>query len=182
MVMLVFIPMIVSRIDTLREPIPERSFDLYSVYGPSPFLAAEEVGEYIRETTKPSERILIIGSEPEILFYSRRRSATRYTIFYPLTGPFQNSELMIEELFNEIKANHPMKIILVYCPTSFITGGKSTEQVKKIFSRIGLILKRSYLEEDFVFTDPDGKILWKKRDMVSVSGLNPLFRIYSRNL
>ncbi len=182
LVMVVLTPMVVSRIDTLRKPISKRSFDLYSVYGPSPFLAAREVGEYLRNTTEPGERILIIGSEPEILFYSGRKSATRYTIFYPLTGSFQNSEIMIEKLFDEIEVNHPMKIILVYCKTSFITGGKSTEKVKRIFSRIGLILKRNFVEEDFVFSNLDGKVLWKKRDQISISGLKPLFRIYSRKL
>jgi len=180
MVVAVLLPMAAARVDSLSMPIEKRSFELYKVYGPPPFAAAAEVGEFVRATTDPGDRILVVGSEPEILFYARRRSATRYTIFYPLTAAVSRSDAMCDELFREIAANPPAKIIRVYCPTSFITGGPSTAKLMSINSRIEAILGKDYVEEDLVFIELDGNVCWKEKDSFTPSGIPPLFHIYRR--
>jgi len=49
-----------------------------AIYGDDPFPEAVAVGRYLREHTPPGARIAILGSEPEIWFYARRRAATPY--------------------------------------------------------------------------------------------------------
>src|SRR5436309_1014927 len=48
------------------------------LYGGNPFPEALEVARYIRERSAPADRIAVLGSEPEIYFYSGRRAATGY--------------------------------------------------------------------------------------------------------
>lgn len=172
------VPMVVCRLSSLADPIEKRSHDLYSIYGPSPFAAAVEVGRSLAATTDPGDLVLIRGSEPEILFYSRRRSATRYTIFYPLTGGFEEGDAMVEELFAEIDRNEPAKVVLVNVPTSFIVGGP---KLPEIFDRVQQIVDRHYVMEATVFTTPEGRTIGcGPGDPPPGPSATPLFRIFSR--
>ena len=49
-----------------------------AVYGLNPFPESLEVARYLREHTSPTERIAVVGSEPQIYIYARRRGATGY--------------------------------------------------------------------------------------------------------
>jgi hypothetical protein len=40
--------------------------------------------------TSPQQRVFIFGAEPEVLFYARRLSATRYIFLFPLYGPYRS--------------------------------------------------------------------------------------------
>jgi len=177
-------PMISDRLSTMALPKEERSFELYKIYGLTPFLAAVEVGEYLKRTTDPDDTLLIVGSEPEILFYANRRSATRFTIFYPLlpiASDTERSDLLCEEFFEEIEANPPRKVVVTRCPSSFITGGKSTEKLNEIFNRLySGLLSKDYVEEDQVYLSSGGDIFWKSRFGANPGKLLLLFQIYSR--
>jgi len=70
---------------------PERYFFRFSpltacraVYGNNPFPEAQVISEYLNQHSSPNARIAVIGSEPEVYFYSRRHSATGYIYTYPL--------------------------------------------------------------------------------------------------
>ena len=54
------------------------------IYKGNPFIESLPVARYIREHSKPDARIAVIGSEPQIYFYSGRHSATGYIYTYPL--------------------------------------------------------------------------------------------------
>src|SRR5262249_22055964 len=58
-----------------------------AVYAVNPFPEAVVLGREIAARTKPGDRIAVLGSEPEILFYAGRRSATGYIYVYPLMEP-----------------------------------------------------------------------------------------------
>lgn len=169
------VPMSYERIASLQMNSRELSFRLYSPYGPSPFAAAQEVGYFVRQNSTPEDRILIVGSEPEVLFYANRKSATRYTIFYPLTGPYDQADEMIDELFDEIKRYPPKMILLVFCRTSFISG---TGRLQLIFSKMHSILQRGYSEVDMVGTDSKGSVFWKNRTPTPLGNVIPLFQIF----
>ena len=53
-------------------------------YGTNPFLESPEIGRYLKAHTTPADRIVVLGSEPQILFYAHRRSATGYVYMYGL--------------------------------------------------------------------------------------------------
>jgi len=54
------------------------------IYGVNPFQEAIQISKYIKENTKEEDQIIVLGSEPEIYFYSNRKSATGYIYMYPL--------------------------------------------------------------------------------------------------
>ena len=58
-----------------------------AIYAEDPFVEAPAVADYIREHSPPNARMAVLGSEPEIYFYSQRHSATGYLYAYPLMEP-----------------------------------------------------------------------------------------------
>jgi 4-amino-4-deoxy-L-arabinose transferase-like glycosyltransferase len=168
------VPMIHARIATAQMTVAERSLWLYGAYGVSPFAAAEEMGQYVKQHSRPDDRILIIGSEPEILFYADRRSATRYTIFYPLTGPYADAEAMTREMLEDIRKYPPKMIIVTYCESSFIGG---MESLQMIMSQIGSVLSHEYSEVDVVGTDMQGRVFWRNATPDFTARAIPLFQI-----
>ncbi len=54
------------------------------IYQANPFPESIRIAEYLRERTRPTDTIAILGSEPQIYFYSHRHSATGYIYTYGL--------------------------------------------------------------------------------------------------
>jgi len=83
------------------------------VYWREPFPEARELGNYIRENSPASAQIAVLGSEPEILFYARRRSASGYLYTYGLTENQKYARVMQREVIQEIEAARPEFLIFV---------------------------------------------------------------------
>ncbi len=90
------------------------------MYRENIFIEAEALGRYLAQHTTPQETILVVGSEPEILFYARRRSATKYIFFYPLTSWLPRSSAMREEFFAELDRGRSRYIVVMTLPSSWI--------------------------------------------------------------
>lgn len=84
-----------------------------NLYGANPFAESPELGSYIRQHTQPADKIAILGSEPQILFYADRKSATGYIYTYSLMELHPYNVKMQQEMIKEIEANQPE--ILVFC-------------------------------------------------------------------
>ena len=54
------------------------------INGTNPFPESVKIGDYIREHSNPDDKIAVLGSEPQIYFYSKRLSATGYIYTYGL--------------------------------------------------------------------------------------------------
>jgi hypothetical protein len=78
-----------------------------AVYERNPFPEAAVVGKYIAEHTAPDARIAVLGSEPEIYFHARRRSATGYLYTFAMTEKQPYAQAMQEELIRQIEASLP---------------------------------------------------------------------------
>jgi hypothetical protein len=89
-------------------------------YGPNPFVEAPEIARYVQANTTPADRIAILGSEPEIYFYSRRKSSTGYIYTYSLMEQQRYSNRMQGEMINEISADHPKYVIFVGVAASWL--------------------------------------------------------------
>ncbi|GFE57827.1 glycosyltransferase family 39 protein [Geobacter sp. AOG1] len=81
-----------------------------ATYGTTPFPAAIEIGRYIKDHTSGTDRIAVLGSEPEIYFYAGRLSATGYIYMYSLMEDQPHAERMQQELIREIEQSKP-----IYC-------------------------------------------------------------------
>jgi hypothetical protein len=83
------------------------------VYGINPFLEAVIISEYLREHSKKSDQIAILGSEPEILFESHRDTCTTYLYTYGLVEKQRLARQMQEEMIDQIESAKPKYILFV---------------------------------------------------------------------
>ena len=100
-----------------------------ATYGLNPFPEALEIARYISGHTTPEDRIAVIGSEPEIYFYARRRSATGYIYTYALMEDHPFARAMQQEMIHEIESVRPKYLIFVNNPWSWLTGPESIPEI-----------------------------------------------------
>lgn len=91
-----------------------------STYGLNPFPESLEISEFIRDNTKKEDRIAVLGSEPQIYFFSGRRSATGYIYMYPLMENHDFALKMQEEMIKEIESARPEILVFVRVGTSWL--------------------------------------------------------------
>lgn len=90
------------------------------VYQTNPFLEAPAIGQYLRNHSDPADRVAVLGSEPEMLFYAGRPSATGYIYMYPLTEQQPYAEAMREELTQDLQRVKPRFVVLVDSAPSWV--------------------------------------------------------------
>ena len=95
------------------------------VNGTNPFPESIKIGEYIRENSAPGDRVAVLGSEPQIYFYSGRESATGYIYTYGLMEPQPYALQMQREMIEEIEAARPKFLVLVVIDKSWLAGSDS---------------------------------------------------------
>jgi 4-amino-4-deoxy-L-arabinose transferase-like glycosyltransferase len=91
----------------------------YVIYSDSPFREAVNVSGYIRQNSADGEEIFVLGSEPEIYFYSGRKSVSKYIFTYPLTYPYSDVLKKQKEVVSAVKSRKPAFILYVLYPFSF---------------------------------------------------------------
>ncbi len=89
-------------------------------YGPNPFPEAVEIARRIAADTTPQDRIAVLGSEPEIYFYARRRSATGHIYMYGLMESQPHARRMQQEAIRQIEAAAPKYVVFVNVPQSWL--------------------------------------------------------------
>ena len=105
-----------------------------STYGLNPFHESLEIADFIRKRTDAEDHIAILGSEPQIYFYSQRRSATGYIYMYPMT---ENNDLALQmqkEFIKDIEAKNPKYVLFVNVPTSWLYRRDSHMEVLEWFN------------------------------------------------
>lgn len=94
----------------------------HSIYPLAPFNEAQVVAAHIARQTTAGETVAVLGSEPEIYFYSRRHSATGYIYAYELTERQKYALTMQHEMIAEIERARPEVLVLVNIPNSWVAG------------------------------------------------------------
>ncbi len=89
-------------------------------YGVNPFPEAVEIAKRIAADTTPADRVAILGSEPEIFFYSGRRSATGHIYMYGLMENQPHARRMQQEAIRQIEASAPRYLVFVNVPQSWL--------------------------------------------------------------
>lgn len=99
------------------------------LYEGNAFVEAKELAAYLREHSGPEDRVYVFGSEPQILFYAERPSATRYIHFVPLLVDGPRAQAMQAEAIAQVEAAQPPFLVWVNNPLSFMAGPKSRTEV-----------------------------------------------------
>jgi 4-amino-4-deoxy-L-arabinose transferase-like glycosyltransferase len=83
------------------------------IYPGNFFAEMPQFAARLAQVTSTEQRVFIFGSEPEVLFYARRVSATRYIIVFPLYGPYRNVREKQMAAAEEIQRVAPSAAVLV---------------------------------------------------------------------
>jgi hypothetical protein len=121
------------------------------------------VGRYLKENSEPEDRIFIFGSEPQVLFYAQRRSASRYIFVYPLMIALEGTRERQQQALEEIRASRPEFIVGAFLGTSLLEGPDTPSDL-----RDGLreLVERSYrLVAATPFT-PNGRVVFREGEAV----------------
>ncbi|MBI5142819.1 MAG: glycosyltransferase family 39 protein [Nitrospirae bacterium] len=89
-------------------------------YGLNPFPESVEIAKFIEANSAKDDKIAILGSEPQILFYSHRRSATGYIYVYSLMEKHEYSLAMQKEMIGQIESARPKYIVFVPIDASWL--------------------------------------------------------------
>ena len=89
------------------------------IYPLNPFLECLQIGRYLGEHSAPDASIAVLGSEPEILFYARRHSATGYIYMYDLIESQPHAGEMQREMIAQIEEARPEYLVFVKLPASW---------------------------------------------------------------
>lgn len=114
------------------------------IYGFNPFLEAPLIAEYIRNNSSEEDRIAVLGSEPEIYFYSHRLSSTGYIYTYNMMEKHPYNQKMQQEMIREITDNPPKFIVYTNIPTSW---SRKEDSPTDIFD-----WSKDYLREHYTIT------------------------------
>ena len=148
------------------------------IYADSPFPEAVRIGDYLREHTSPDETIAVLGSEPEIYFYSQRHSATGYIYTYALMEPQKYAGRMQEEMISEIERANPRYLVSVAMYDSWLPRPGSDQRIFKWASEY---TAHNYSAVGFVNITPTGSDHYFGDIPASVGVLENYILIYQRN-
>lgn len=86
----------------------------------NPFPESLKIADYLHDHCSAGDTIAVLGSEPQIYFYSKLHSATGYIYTYPLTEPQSYSRQMQREMIHEIEQTRPRYIVSVGVASSWL--------------------------------------------------------------
>jgi hypothetical protein len=95
------------------------------MYFPNPFPESIAIADYIRNHSTPDSTIAVLGSEPQIYFYTRRRSATSYLYAYSVMENHKYALAMQRDMVKEIESSRPEYLIYVTSPFSWLRSEES---------------------------------------------------------
>jgi len=95
----------------------------------NPFPEAVAAAGYIRAHTSPNTLIGVLGSEPEIYFYSHRHSATPYIYMYGLMEAQPYALKMQNDVIRDLEAARPEYIVDVDAPNSWLVRDNSNPRI-----------------------------------------------------
>ena len=106
-----------------------------ATYDMNPFPESLRIGDFINSVTTEEDRIAVLGSEPQLFFYARRRSATGFVYMYALMENHDLSRNMQKQLIREIEGSDAEVLVFVDIHTSWLTRPDSHRQVFDWFER-----------------------------------------------
>ncbi|MEZ4909903.1 MAG: glycosyltransferase family 39 protein [Saprospiraceae bacterium] len=139
-------------------------------YGGNPFAESVEIGKYLKKHTNASDKIAVLGSEPELYLYSNRMSATGHLYMYGLMEPHPKNVEMQQEVIQEISKNNPEYIVYVNMQFSWLRRPDSPTQlmdwaqdyISKYYTMVGIadVVREGtkyYWDKDVIGKQPEGE-------------------------
>jgi len=128
-------------------------------YFPNLFADSPAIADFIRSRTNETDRVAVLGSEPQILFLADRMSASGYLFMYFFMEPHENSLQMQKEMIGEVERASPKMIVYINQQFSWGTRPKSE---RHIFTWASEYIKNNYQLAGIVdvFSPTQVKYVW----------------------
>jgi 4-amino-4-deoxy-L-arabinose transferase-like glycosyltransferase len=126
------------------------------LYDGNPFTESIAIGEYLKRHTTPEDRIAILGSETQILFYAQRRSPSRFVNAYFLTAVHPRARGMQHEMIRDIERAGPKYIVFARFPQSWLMLPQSHSDILDWFGKYG---REHYELEGILLMSEGGNVL-----------------------
>ncbi len=118
-----------------------------NVYGSNPFPEAMEIGNYINNHSKPDDQIVLLGSEPQIYFYTKKKCPSRHAYFAAVVDNTPESPVWQKEFIRDVEKARPEFVVFFNHPISlFVQQGADqtifswfNEYVSKGYKLIGIV-------------------------------------------
>ncbi len=151
------------------------------LYPANPFVECQEIGRHLREHSAPGDRIAVLGSEPEVLFYAQRHSATGYIYMYDFFLRQPYAMAMQHEMIAQIEEVRPEYLVLVKSPFSW--------DVRPDFLRVTdtpvIVWARKFVQDFYepaglVIMKPDAEYYWDADALKHMPSDGPFISIFKR--
>lgn len=116
-----------SQSDYLFNSTPEEAVRIN--YGYNPFPESRVIGQFIKSNTLEDDRILVLGSEPQMYFYAHRKAAVEAIYMYDLMAENEYAKELQELTIEQAEKNTPRFIVLVNIPVSWQGKTNSEQQI-----------------------------------------------------
>jgi hypothetical protein len=127
-----------------------------------PYLEAVEAAGYISCHSSAGDQIGIIGSEPEICFYTRLQCATRYLYMFPLLEKQRYAPQMQRDVMREIESSRPKFLVYVDDEASWGWSG-NLDANRTFFENSWAYANRQYEPVDAISIAGNPVHLWGER-------------------
>lgn len=121
-----------------------------NVYGTNPFQESYVVGNKIKSMSKQGDSILVLGSEPQLLFYSQLPSISQHMHYYQLVDGGSQNDSLQSELITKVEKSKPKYLVFVRNNFSWL----EKDPKNKLFQWMDKIIP-FYNLKGFVNTYPD---------------------------
>lgn len=82
-----------------------------SVYGGNPFPEAMEISNYINRIAKPEDQLVVMGSEPQIYFYTKKKCPSRHAYFAAIVDNVPEHKVWQREFVADVEKAKPKYFI-----------------------------------------------------------------------
>lgn len=106
---------------------PDTTSLLKDVYGTNPFPEAKVIGDFLAQEASPDDQLALIGSEPELYFYTGMKSPSRHAYFSYLVNHKPGWEDRQAEFIQAIETHQPRYIVQFKHPISLLIYGPTAK-------------------------------------------------------
>lgn len=111
------------------------------IYSGNAFAESPKIARYIQQRSLPTDKIAVLGSEPQLFVYSGRRSASRHIYTYGLMEDQPYNLRMQEEMISDIEKAKPKFVVYYGMSTSWV---QRPESPTRIFQWADQYLNKNY--------------------------------------
>ena len=121
------------------------------------FNETRQIGRFLKENSKPTDKIGMYGNEPQIWFYAQREAASPFLYAYPFTETQPYATAMTEQYITETEQSNPEWFIY-----SNISKGESNKITLDRLEKWYTDFSKKYTVEGILYqkTKDEGELQW----------------------